>query len=59
MKTLKLNETQIFRLREAMHHSAAVLTQIRSKPLQGKALEDMKILEVAVQNLEVLLLGKV
>lgn len=51
MKKLKLTELQKHQLQTAFDNAAKVLHQIRANPLEGKALEDMKTLEISVQNL--------
>ena len=50
---MKLTELQIHKIDEALSGSQCVLSQIKQKVLKGKALENMKILERAVVNLEI------
>ena len=50
---MKFTELQIHKIDEALSGSQSVLSQIKQKTLQGQELEDMKILELAVINLEV------
>ena len=52
MKKLALNEVQKHRLAVAHKEASDVLREIKQKPLDGKALSDMKVLEEAVQALE-------
>ena len=49
---MKLTELQIHQIDEALRNAQPVLSQIRQKPLRGKDLRAMKILESAVVNLE-------
>lgn len=56
MNKLKLTPVQSHQLRTAYNNSAEVLQEIKRTALKGSALEDMKILETSVQNLEVLIL---
>lgn len=58
MKTIKLTDTERFRLRESYRHMADVLRPIKLKSLKGDALMDMKMLETAISNLECFLIGK-
>lgn len=54
MKTkTKLTSLQQHRLRVAYREASEVLREIKLVELRGKALEDMKALESAVQQLEV------
>lgn len=53
---LKLTELQKDRIKRAHYDAAIVLREIRAKPLAGNALTDMKVLEQAVQCLELFLL---
>jgi hypothetical protein len=55
IKKLKLTELQRHRLRAAHRETLDVLNEIKRHSLEGNALRDMKILEMAVQNIEVLL----
>jgi hypothetical protein len=41
-----------YRIQEAYRHASTVLEVMKSKSLSGDALKTMKALEVAVQNLE-------
>jgi hypothetical protein len=57
-KKLTLTAIMLYMLRNCLRDMRAVLQQIKSRPLAGKALEDMKILEEAVTYLEIFILGK-
>ncbi len=50
---MKLTELQNFKIETALSYSQSVLSQIKQKPLKGKALKDMKLLESVVVNLEI------
>ena len=50
---MKLTDLQIHQIHEALSNSQTVLRQIKQKPLKGKALEEMHILESAVSSLEI------
>ena len=54
---MKTSDTQKYKINEAYEKSNSVLTEIRQKTLVGKNLEDMKILETAVQCLEIFMLS--
>ena len=58
MKKLKLSEVQLFRLQSARNHAGTVLHQIKTKPLEGNALETIKILEAAMSNIDVVLISQ-
>lgn len=51
MKT-KLSPLQKYKLSLALNAASSVLREIKQKPLTGKALDEMKLLEISVQNLE-------
>jgi len=53
---MKLTDTQKYQIREAFDKSNAVLQQIKRKTLTKKEIEDMKILESAVSELEVIIM---
>ena len=53
---MRLTELQRHKLQEAHKNASDVLREVKQKKLRGKELENMKILEVAVQHLEVLFL---
>lgn len=57
MKKLNLTELQRHRIHEALRHASAVLREIKAKPLEGPALEQMKLLEVCVSEIEMFTLG--
>lgn len=54
---LKLTDIQKFQVDSAYRKAEEVLAQIKQKTLKGKALEDMKTLEGAVQHLEIFCLS--
>jgi hypothetical protein len=56
MSNIKLTELQAFQIRNAIASAGAVLNEIKLKHLSGKALNDMKTLESAVQGLECFML---
>ena len=58
MKKLKLTELQMHRVHEALRNTNAVLQQIKQKPLEGQALERMKLLEDGAGHLEIFILGE-
>jgi hypothetical protein len=49
---MKLSELQKHKISEGHINISHVLNEIKCHPLKGKALEEMKILESAVQHLE-------
>lgn len=55
---LKLTALQEHKARSAHQNASDVLREIKSKPLKGEALKDMKTLEEAVQCLEVFVIGR-
>ena len=57
MRTLRLTETQIYLLRQALDNSSAVLREIKANKLSGAALEQMKTLEGGVAHLEIVCLA--
>jgi hypothetical protein len=55
MKKLHLTPLQLFRLHEAKRQAEAVLNEIKVHKLEGQALDDMKLIEGTVVNLECVL----
>jgi len=51
---MKYTDLQKHKISEALSEASSVLSEIKRKTLKGKDLEHMKILESAVQNLEVM-----
>lgn len=51
---MKYTDLQKHRIKTAFNEAAAVLSEIKRQPLASKDLENMKILESAVQALEVM-----
>ena len=49
---VKISELHYYRIQESYRHASTVLEVMKAKPLSGDALKTMKALEVAVQNLE-------
>jgi hypothetical protein len=49
---MKFSELQKHEINESHAKASRILNEIKQKPLKGKALEEMKVLEVAVQHLE-------
>ena len=56
---MKYTELQIHEIREALSKTSSVCSQIKQKPLKGKDLENMKILEGSVSSLELFLITMV
>ncbi len=55
---MKLTELQRHKIDRAYENAGSVLREIKQKPLKGKQLRDMKILEAAVSSLEATLCGQ-
>lgn len=55
---LKLTELQKHKIQSSSRDLSSVLQEIKNKSLSGEALTDMKMLEQAVQHLEIFTLGK-
>lgn len=53
---MALTELEHHKIEEALSNSRSVLSRMKQKPLKGKALDNMKILEVIVQHLELFIM---
>lgn len=53
---MKLTELQHYKISESYEKSQSVLRQIQNKTLKGKNFTTMKLLEAAVQHLEIFML---
>ena len=54
---MKLTDLQRHKIDQALSESQSVLSEIKRTPLKGKNLEYMKLLESAVQHLEIFVIS--
>lgn len=54
MKKLKLTSVQKYLIGDAYQNTSRILREIKASTLTGDALAKMKVLEAAVQNLEII-----
>lgn len=57
MKKLNLTELQRHKVQEALRNAGDVLRDIKQRPLEGNAQEQMRLLEGAVAAMEMFSLG--